>query len=541
MQNLNLPRKHPYQYLNQHFTLEDLQFLCQGLGIQYENLRGDTKQSKALDLQSLMSRNLQLGTLLADIPMYKSAGYNPEDYIYLLIEDHIDAQQISSICQTLALPCQELTLSPQDLMAYDHNNRFRRGKAQILHAYAVQENRQKELLEAMQKLSPTLNLQAFTQAPPAMPATQPATSPPASKPRSKAVAYENFDLRIGHKREEDGKYPIEVLASPNGQVNPVWHDFPVDDPEFFSLTTYLENLVARGSDAKKLGQKMYEMLFPGSIGSKYIECVTSTKMDGKGLRLRLRVDPPELDRWPWEYCFHPQYDYIAQNKMTPFVRYPSESIAVGSLKMPKPLHVLFVSANPTGTAVINPERERQVVETALEPLIATGQVVLDVLEAPASAENLDMKIQDGNYDILHYFGHGIVLDDGQGALALEDEFDNSLQPLDVDQMRAIFRNSSLKVAFLNACRVGGHEGEDPMNSIGRSLMRAGVPVVVAMQFELPQKTAHLFSRRLYTSLAKGEPFDQAISTIRRSAFISTRDKIYWGIPILTMRAEDGIF
>ena len=63
---------------------------------------------------------------------------------------------------------------------------------------------------------------------------------------------------------------------------------------------------------------------------------------------------------------------------------------------------------------------------------------------------------------------------------------------------------------------------------------------MAMQFEVPDATSLLFSRQLYTSLVLGKPLDQSVTEMRRAAFIDTEDMVFWGIPVLFMRAPDGV-
>ncbi len=75
--------------------------------------------------------------------------------------------------------------------------------------------------------------------------------------------------------------------------------------------------------------------------------------------------------------------------------------------------------------------------------------------------------------------------------------------------------------------------------IAPMLVAAGVPAVIAMQFEIPEKTAISFTRDLYQFLADGEPLDAAITEARIGAYIDNNDKIFWAIPVLFMRSPDG--
>jgi hypothetical protein len=65
---------------------------------------------------------------------------------------------------------------------------------------------------------------------------------------------------------------------------------------------------------------------------------------------------------------------------------------------------------------------------------------------------------------------------------------------------------------------------------------------MAMQFKVPQKTAYIFSRNLYEALTLGKPLDQAVTEMRLAAYldVDARDQNYWGIPVLYLRARDGV-
>ena len=265
------PNSHPYQFITRYFSLDDLFTLCFELGVNYENLRGNTLSSKALALQEYMGRHRQLGELLAAIGRSEKRDFfHPEEYLYLLIEDYLSAAQIVTLCNELKLPCEKLGLSRNDLLPYDHNQRYRREKSQILHGYMAEQNQLGALVQALSQLSPDINLEAYDQwlELDSTGATQNLESSSPQEPLLQpGITYENFDLRIGEGR--DGIYPVEVLYSPQGQVLPIWQTFPVDDPEFLALAYFLKSLVAAGKDARELGLKMRHMLFRHLFGLNF--------------------------------------------------------------------------------------------------------------------------------------------------------------------------------------------------------------------------------------------------------------------------------
>lgn len=226
------------------------------------------------------------------------------------------------------------------------------------------------------------------------------------------------------------------------------------------------------------------------------------------------------------------------------MRYPGVSMKTGDVAVDLPLRILVATAVPDGFDALDIQRELAHVRRGLRPLIETGHATLDVLEKTSRVklmDKLDKARQSGKpYHILHFIGHGVLEGSGEGALALvKSESDNTQSNLSASKFRAIVKNSDLKLVFLNACKTAVHDKIQPMNSIARSLITAEVPAVAAMQFNVPDDMAVLYSCRFYQNLAMGMPLDQSVAEIRRAAYVETEDGTLWGILTFLMRAEDG--
>jgi hypothetical protein len=251
-----------------------------------------------------------------------------------------------------------------------------------------------------------------------------------------------------------------------------------------------------------------------------------------------------LSKLPWEYCYDGMFDFLAHSKHTPLVRYPAESVGAPPLEASYPIRILAAMANPKaeeqGLAQLDLATEKKTIEEALRPLQALDLIEVEYIEG-TTARKLRKAISDGGFHVLHYFGHGVKTKSDEGALALERE-DGSMRPLDASRVRALLRGSSIRVVILNACELAAHDGEEPITGVARSLIRAAVPAVMAMQFKVPQKTAYIFSRNLYEALTLGKPLDQAVTEMRLAAYldVDARDQNYWGIPVLYLRARDGV-
>ena len=61
------------------------------------------------------------------------------------------------------------------------------------------------------------------------------------------------------------------------------------------------------------------------------------RRQGKGLRLKLHVLPPELSALPWEFIYEPDGDYLVLSSTTPLVRYLDLPQRVEQLAVSSPL------------------------------------------------------------------------------------------------------------------------------------------------------------------------------------------------------------
>ncbi len=348
---------------------------------------------------------------------------------------------------------------------------------------------------------------------------------------AQSMAYENFDIRVGRKSGDS--YPVEVTRNPNGnEMYPVDQPFDPEDYDFADLVSYLEALVGKGKDAVEVGKKMHDFLFPSAVEKIFFANRQSMRDQGKGLRIRLRVDAPELSALPWEYCYADEF--LALKRDTPLVRYIPQPFAGQELDAPNPMKVLVAIAAPKDQAPLSVKQEESRIRKTLAFL---GDRVQLAVIANATASKLQGALAARPH-ILHFIGHGTV-ENGRSSIILEDSTGNSA-PLDADQMMYLMGNTGVKVVILNACKTAKQDTRNAILGVAPALVQAEIPAVIAMQFNVPDKTALGFTRDLYRFLVSGFPLDTAVTEMRIGAFIGAGDRYFWGIPVLFMRAPDGI-
>ena len=113
-------------------------------------------------------------------------------------------------------------------------------------------------------------------------------------------------------------------------------------------------------------------------------------------------------------------------------------------------------------------------------------------------------------------------------------------PIDADQLMILLRRRNIKLVILNACKTAAQSSHQALAGVAPALVKAEIPAVIAMQFNVPDNTALGFTLDLYRSLMGGLPLDEAVTEMRIGAYISGEDKYYWGIPTLFMRSPDGM-
>ena len=167
-------------------------------------------------------------------------------------------------------------------------------------------------------------------------------------------------------------------------------------------------------------------------------------------------------------------------------------------------------------------------------------MTLDFLEGASTLGRLNERLLHQQFHILHFIGHGAYHPEySEGTLIMEDETRYSM-PVRGELIGMVLgAKRSLRLVVLNACQGTVSSAADPWTSVAASLVNAGVPAVIAMQFEITDDAAITLSRAFYHALALGFPVDAALTHARRQIVAECPDSIEWATPVLFMRARDG--
>jgi uncharacterized protein YraI len=369
------------------------------------------------------------------------------------------------------------------------------------------------------------------------------------------IEFADFELRIGRGRRK--KYPVWVIRSPAGEASGTF-TMPFSAGKVESIKTIIELAMLRSrertrsalaselKEIKAFGGELFDALFQGPVGSCYESSLRIAISQSKGLRLKLRIEPPELASLPWEFLYDKQNrKFLALSIRTVLVRYIETPYAAQPLLVQPPLRLLVVIASPINYPELDVEREKRRILQALGEREEQGILLIDFLEN-ATLPALQNRLRESEYHILHFIGHGGYDEDAnEGVLILEDEWKRGKRVRGEYLGRLMGDHFSLRLVILNACEgartapkeVGPY---DPFPGVAETLVHEGIPAVIAMQFPVTDEAAMTFARELYEALADNWPVDAAVAEARKRIEYTLRNTVEWAAPVLHMRAPDGV-
>ncbi len=357
--------------------------------------------------------------------------------------------------------------------------------------------------------------------------------------------YLDFDLAI--EQIDGGKYRARVIDSPAGQTSSEFEvPFSPEGLENFVLKMGRPRARVRRfgtpqtDEAQRFGSELHEALFSADVETCFLRSLDEATRQDRGLRVRLRLhDAPDLGPVPWEFLYSPNLGrFLTLSNQTPLVRYIELPNPVRPLEVEPPLRILTLLSDPTDAPGLDVARERRLLDEATADLVRDGVVELHVLE-DTTMSALQHALRREAFHVLHFMGHG-GFDErvGDGVLVMEDDAGRA-QPVTGHDLGMLLHDSrSLRLAVLNACEGARAGAADPFGGVAQSLIRQGIPAVVAMQFEVTDTAAVRFAHELYLAIADGLPVDAATVEARKGVFAASGD-VEWGTPVLYLRAPDG--
>jgi hypothetical protein len=299
------------------------------------------------------------------------------------------------------------------------------------------------------------------------------------------------------------------------------------------------------ADPAGYGLALGQALFAANgIGPAYAECLAVGQARDDGLRVRLEVEPPELQELLWERLYQPlegKWLPLGSTASTPFSRY----IRPEEWKRPKPvsdrpLRVLLVIASPAnlgdyGLDAIEAE-ERQWIRETLGRLPDFAVTTLESgTPNPPTLNEIRRQLASG-FHLVHFLCHGAHTAAGT-ALFLEDA-QGQVDPVPQQRLVEAFRvlQAPPVACFFSACESARRDRHDALLPLGPGLVKeGGVQAVIAMTGKVGLRIAQVFAGQFYTRLLQHGVVDLAVNEARALV----QDDWDWGVPVLFTRLEDN--
>jgi CHAT domain len=284
---------------------------------------------------------------------------------------------------------------------------------------------------------------------------------------------------------------------------------------------------------RKWGADLFEQAIRGDVLYTYQKCRDQARMQGKkGVRWRLTLDH-DAEELPWDFL-RSERNFLAVDPSNPVVRY-IKSATCERVSVEHPLQLLVVIASPTDFEPLDAAAEKERIKISLEPLLARGQVNISYIEGPNTWSRLQDTLLQEKIHMLHFIGHG-NFDEDSSQLVMEDDCGKS-DLRESEDLAVLALDRPLQLVVLNSCFGAKRDDTQKFSSVAASMVRSGVPAVIAMRTEISDDAARAISQTFYTALALNMPVDAALTEARRKIFRS--DSLEWATPILYMQVPDG--
>ena len=365
------------------------------------------------------------------------------------------------------------------------------------------------------------------------------------------MVYEEFQLLATEVQtvKEGGEkrivFRIRVPQSPSGEkIKAVPSAY--DARQMKEQLKTLERGEVDWSDVIQMGHWLGSVLFPQGVRELLVRSLDRVEAQGKGLRIRLMLEGT-LYNIPWEYALVNRAggeatvtDFVALMPNVSVVRHQAAEMPAWDVEAALPARMVVASASPGRYPPLDVDEEQRVIAQALK---ATPHV-----EATFVPNATPKTVLPGGarVHLFHFAGHGDVerlmgavpgTAEGKGFLILDDGYGDP-EVVNAGELALKLRRAGVRAAVLGACNSGRRDDVNVWSSVAAALLKVKLGAVVGMQYTIRDDSAIAFASAFYPALVAGLPIDEAVTNGRLA--ISEVDARGWGVPVLYLRAPDGV-
>lgn len=282
-------------------------------------------------------------------------------------------------------------------------------------------------------------------------------------------------------------------------------------------------------ELRQFGERLFNFLMGGDVARLY------DRLPNAHVRLNVLSNAPDLQSLPWEFAQEPR-GLSGPNILRSVVRIvptiglePVAPLALGGEK----IRILLAWAEPVDQDLVSWASVKESIERTFYNANPSAAYELEVIEA-ANRKTLIAALQSGAFHIFHFSGHGVVKN-GIGHLVLQNRRDES-DLLRADELGNILRGRDVRLAVLSACDTATGDFKNDFAVAAETLVRAGIPAVVANQLPVFDATVAEFVAAMYGELLSTGDIDRAVGEGRlRLAHMfedSSHAVLDWGVPTL---------
>jgi hypothetical protein len=368
-----------------------------------------------------------------------------------------------------------------------------------------------------------------------------------------------YTLRLSQNTEGQNKYSTEVTFEDGSLFRrsaKSCFDFGLTAQDQEDLRWYLEDFLQYPIDPApkiaarienrmiEVGVELFEKVFQASDDTRALWDVLRARL--ADTRIEISTEERNAETIPWELLRESMTDIPLALRTRAFVRTYSNSgrrLRVPHIG-PVPIRILLVICRPYGRWDVP---FRSVASRLVKVISESAREVfqLEVLRPPTFshlARALDRAKAAGQpFHVVHFDGHGVYEDalartsgiarqNGRGYLLFENAaYQGNEEYVHGESLGRTLSEAGVSLLVMNSCR-SAHA--DPLaapeeskaetapqarafGSLAQEVLKAGVPGVVAMRYNIYVVTAAQFVANLYARLAQGSSLGEAATSGRK--------------------------
>jgi formylglycine-generating enzyme required for sulfatase activity len=309
-----------------------------------------------------------------------------------------------------------------------------------------------------------------------------------------------------------------------------------------------------GSGVHELGETLFEVLFDNSCQLLLAQYEKKAMGEGALFRIELDIDErelPDIAALPWEFMRKP-YDsgygvkFLSTGPGLIFSRRRQIWSTPGPIQL-KPgerLRIALVVAVPKEEGL--PRIEYKRVWNELKKLREEQPDRIELLDivSLATPQTIDELLEKHKPHIFHFIGHGRFEDEQQhetGQIALVDPEFKTARWVGAADWAELFNRHTPAIVILQACEGGRLSASKAFVGLAPHIVQQGVPIVIAMQYEVEMWVARRFALEFYERLSNDDPVDKAVQEARYAIQLATHDppQRHFATPVLFSRMANG--